>query len=221
MTEDSASSAPSIPKIDRDLTVDFVTDRIVEHFPTLSGDKSEILQKNKEYVESLTSSEDINDQLIRNTPQMCPMCNSSLLDWPYQSKKAYFISIGQLKEIKIPVRTCPDCKRAFYPHMHDKGLFNIHNKAIISVDFLYDFDSMLSSGSGLIESIQSRILLLGQREGIPIKDLKTNLSNLSKDIENMCCAVLAVMVTGVDLDAVTCLICGCCPKIINSGEIIL
>ena len=84
------------------------------------------------------------------------------------------------------------------------------------MDFLLDFDNMLNSGTGLIEVIQNRILLLSEREGT-IKDVRTNLSNVSKDIEKMCIAVLSKLITDLDLNAVCCLICGCCPKIINSG----
>ena len=102
--------------------------------------------------------------------------------------------------------------------MYDKGLFSVHNKAMISVDFLLDFDNNLCSGSGLIENMQNGIMLMGQREGISSDNLKVNISNISKDLENMCVAVLSSLVTGVDLDAVSCLICGACPKIINSGK---
>ena len=219
VTKDKSGCTTSIPKIDRDLTVEFVADKIVEHFPTLSSGKSDFLQKNRRYVELLSSSEIINNEMVRMMPTTCPKCvRPSLLSWPFKAKTAYFLSMGQLKKINIPVRTCPTCRRAFYPQMYEHGLFTIHNKAMISVDFLLDFDNMMDSGSGLIESIKNRIMLMGQREGISVEDLKTNITNVSKDTEKMCCAVLSLLVTGVDMDAVVCLICGVCPKIINSGR---
>ena len=102
--------------------------------------------------------------------------------------------------------------------MYNQGFFTIHNKAMISVDFLFDFDNMLGSGSGTIENIKKKILLMGQCEGLPTDDVKTNISNLCKDIEKMCVAILSLLITDLDLDAVSCLICACCPKIINSGK---
>ena len=217
--KDDSGRVYSIPKLDRDLTIDFVMEQIAEHFPTLNSDRSEFLIKNRKQVEQLSSKDIIDNELVRMMPKICLKCQSStLIDWPYKANKtAYFLSMGHLKEIKIPVRTCTVCRRAYYPQMYDRGLFNIHNKALISVDFLLDFDNMLDSGTGLIDSIKKRILLMGEREGIPSSSLKTNLSNICKDMENMCCAVLALLVTNTDMDAVTCLICGCCPKIINSG----
>ena len=101
--------------------------------------------------------------------------------------------------------------------MFQEGFFNIHNKALISVDFLMDFANTMSSGSGLIEYLQNRILLLSECEGTRT-DVRTNISNMSKDIEKMCIAVLSKLITDLDLNEFCCLICGNCPKIINSGE---
>lgn len=217
--KDASGIVKTIPKLDRDLTVDFVAEKIEENFPTLASDKSDFLQKNKNILDRFSSSEIINNELTRMMPKVCLKCeNPILLQWPHKAKTAYFLSMGQLREIIIPVRTCPTCRRAFYPQLYDHGLFTIHNKMMISVDFLLDFENMMDSGCGLIEFIKKRILLMGQCGGISYEDLKTNISNISKDIENMCCAVLSLLLTGGDLDSVMCLICGNCPKIINSGK---
>ena len=99
VTKDKSGLTTSIPKIDRDLTVEFVADKIVEHFPTLSSGKSDFLQKNRRYVELLSSSEIINNEMVRMMPTTCPKCvRPSLLSWPFKAKTAYFLSMGQLKK---------------------------------------------------------------------------------------------------------------------------
>ena len=129
VTKDKSGLTTSIPKIDRDLTVEFVADKIVEHFPTLGSGKSDFLQKNRRYVELLSSSEIINNEMVRMMPTTCPKCvRPSLLSWRFKAKTASFLSMGQLKIINIPVRTCPTCSQAFYPQMYEHGLFTIHNK---------------------------------------------------------------------------------------------
>jgi hypothetical protein len=116
--KEQASGAKSVPKLDRDLTVTFVAEKILDHFPTLSSEKSNFLQENRKFVDTLCSgsSQDITNELIKLTPTVCQVCPSSFLkDWPFKAKTAYFLSMGHLKEINIPVRMCLKCKRAYYP----------------------------------------------------------------------------------------------------------
>ena len=207
---------PKIPKIDRDLTIDFIMKKISIHFPTLSANKQKFLQSNRKFVETLSSGQIIDTEMKNQSLHKCPVCPLSLLtEWPFEAKKAYFISLGKLKEIKIPVKMCLQCRSLFYPQMYDKGLFSIHNKALLSVDFLLDVKNFLTSGSGLIDQISNRIVLMSECEGLSC-DVKINLSNISKEIEKMSIAVLSLLITDMDMDSVLCLLCGCCPKIINS-----
>ena len=122
LATDSTGHVISIPKLDRDLTVDFVTAQIQQYFPTMTSDRSEFLIKNRKYVEQLSSKEIIDNELVRLMPKACPECQSdSLLDWPFKAKTGYFLSMGQLKEIVIPVKTCRVCRRAFYPQSMTKA----------------------------------------------------------------------------------------------------
>ena len=60
------------------------------------------------------------------------------------------------------------------------------------------------------------MVLLGLCEDIS-EDLKKNLVNHAKDIEIACIAVTALLISPQDMDSVQCLVCGNCPKIVNSG----
>ena len=57
--------------------------------------------------------------------------------------------------------------------------------------------------------------LLGQCEGLS-DQLQTNLQNHSMRIERACIAMLSLIISPGDLDSVTCMHCGVCPKVVNS-----
>ena len=126
-----------------------------------------------------------------------------------------FLSLGHLVEIKIPVQFCRKCRRIFYPELFKYGVFPIHNRFLLTLDFLLDVKNTLVQGSSAIEAIKQKICLLSMCEGLS-GQLETNLSNRCKNIETACVAVLALLITPADMDRVTCLICGVCPKIVNS-----
>ena len=99
--------------------------------------------------------------------------------------------------------------------MFKKGFFPIHNRFLISVDFLLDFYNTLTVGSSSIETIKKKLELLGLCEDIS-EHVEKNLVNHASDIEMACIAVISLLITPQDMDDVTCLVCGACPKIVNS-----
>ena len=86
----------------------------------------------------------------------------------------------------------------------------------MTVEFLLDFHNTLTLGSSTIETIKKKMVLLGLCEDISA-DLEKNLVNHARDIEIACIAVTALLISPQDLDSVQCLVCGNCPKIVNSG----
>ena len=124
--EAKPEATKTVPKLDRDLTVDFVLDRITEYYPSLSSENDFLLQ-NRKHVDKLTTSQKINNEMVKYSLKICPNCpDSHLTDWPFKAKTAYFISMGRLKEIQIPVKLCDKCRRAYYP----QGNININHYLI-------------------------------------------------------------------------------------------
>ena len=99
--------------------------------------------------------------------------------------------------------------------MYKKGIFPIHNRFLITIDFLLDFYNTLAAGSGTIDTIKRKLKLLGLCEDIS-EHVDKNLVNHSLDIEMACIAVTSILITPQAMDEVVCLICGVCPKIVNS-----
>ena len=119
--------------------------------------------------------------------------------------------------MKIPVKWCPTCSCAFYPNLYDKGLISIHNKVMVSFDFLMDMINVLRTGGPLTETIQQRIRLLGVSCGIGIEEVETDLKNLAIKIEKSTVALACLLISVSDLDDVMCYICGAAPKNVSSG----
>ena len=119
---DSAPSTSSktktfVPKIDRDLSVNYLVDKIRDRFPSMESIHSaKFLKKSRKYVEKLAQNPSRNEVISNNTPKVCEFCKESvLLDWPFKSKKSFLISMGHLVEIEIVLKVCSACKRVFYP----------------------------------------------------------------------------------------------------------
>ena len=85
----------------------------------------------------------------------------------------------------------------------------------MSADFLLDFYNTLVTGSSAVEYVKRKIELLGLCEGIS-DQLQANLQNQSLRIERACIAMLSLIISPGDLDSVTCMHCGICPKVVNS-----
>ena len=88
--------------------------------------------------------------------------------------------------------------------MYEKGIFPVHNRFLITMDFLLDFRNTLVMGSSTIETIKQKIILLGFCEGLS-RNFESNLINHCKDIEMACVAVTSLLITPADMDHVICL----------------
>ena len=99
--------------------------------------------------------------------------------------------------------------------MYKKGIFPLHNRFLVTAEFLMEYYNTLSLNSSTIEAIKKKMYLLGLCEGISHL-LDKNIQNLCNDLEGLCTAAIALLVTPTDLDHVICMICGVCPKVINT-----
>ena len=127
-SEFSSAKKPPTPKLNRDLTVDFVISKMIANFPTMTEiESSKFVTKSRRYVEKLVlNKKDINQKILEKCPSMCAVCpNSVLEDWQFKAKKAFLISVGHLLQIEIPVKFCRICKTVFYP--------GIKNLLVISI----------------------------------------------------------------------------------------
>ena len=120
-----------------------------------------------------------------------------------------------MAKVEIPVKLCRKCKRVFYPELYKMGIFPVHNRFLLTLDFLLDIKNTMVQGSSTIEAIKQKIRLISMCEGMP-GQLETNLTNHCRDIEMACVAVISLLIGPADMDSVICLVCGACPKIINS-----
>ena len=91
----------------------------------------------------------------------------------------------------------------------------MHHRFLVTFDFLMDFKNTFVQGSSCIEAIKQKLILLAMCEEISER-IETNLSNHCKNIEMACIAIISLLVTPADMDHVICLICGVCPKVVNS-----
>ena len=195
-TKDTSSKEKkkAVPKVDRDSTVKFIVENIQKEFPTMSQIKTAFLVKNCKYVQYLLQAEDINEEISKHIPSECPSCPGfKLIDWPYPAKKAFLVSIGAFKEIKVGMKTCPGCRTGYYPNLYSKGLLPLNNKFLLSYDLILDLYNLNATGSSLIEIIEDKFLLLGMCHGYNEESLKTNLSNNAKMIEKVVIATVSTM----------------------------
>ena len=68
------STTEKIPKLERNLTVEFVLEKLAEVFPTLSAEKNSFLQNNRKFVDEFKTSKSINEEMIKNSLHHCPIC---------------------------------------------------------------------------------------------------------------------------------------------------
>ena len=127
---------PSIPKINRDRTVDFVMSKIGESFPTMTKmESSSFIQKSRRYIEKLLlNKKDINQTIRNQCLSMCTVCTDVVLeDWPWKPRRAFLLSVGHLVQIEIPLKFCRSCLRVFYPGKMPK-IVNVKHLALKLVD---------------------------------------------------------------------------------------
>ena len=201
--------------IDFDQTVKDVIHQIKTKFPgTLEEcQESKFLTNSRTFVESLILLPDKLEQILKTVPSKCKFCDVSLELWKHKTPKSYFLSMGNLKEVTIIVKVCPECRRAFYPSFYENGIIFVHNKFMISLEAILDLSQILQNGGSFVEAVKRKLLLLGQVEGLDKKMLETDLNSNALKLEKIVIAVMSIMLKGSDFDSICCYICGNCPKI--------
>ena len=179
-------------------------------------EESAFVANSRVFVNSLVMMPDKMQQILQTMPNHCKYCDLQLEDWKHKTPKSYFLSMGNLKEIKIQVKVCPKCRRAFYPSFYKNGIIFIHNKFVITIEFILDLSHILQTGGGFVEAIKKKWLLLGKVEGLDKKQIEMDINSNALKLEKIVIAVMTLMMKGSDLDAVTCLICGNSPKICST-----
>ena len=80
-------------------------------------------------------------------PNTCIGCGNSALDrWPYLSPNSFILAAGFIRKVSIPVLLCTACGLGNYPSVTAFGLFPLHNKCLISVDYVLEVKNVLASG---------------------------------------------------------------------------
>ena len=75
----------------------------------------EFVEKSSKYSETLHANKLINQVIKSKLKDKCEFCNKNLTDWPFKTKKSFFISLGHLSLVDIPLKVCKKCKRVFSP----------------------------------------------------------------------------------------------------------
>ena len=200
--------------IDFSLTIKDVIAQIKNGFPQSYKDcqESDFVTRSRTFVDSLVVMPEKLEQILQTIPSKCRYCDHPLHDWSHKEAKSYFLSVGHLKEIKIRVKVCSECRRAFYPEFYENGLIFLHNKFLVTIESILDMINVLQTGGSLIEAIRKKVSLLGQLEGLKKEGLETH--NNALKLEKSAIAVMSLLVRGSDWDDVVCYICGVCPKIV-------
>ena len=105
-----------------------------------------------------SSDGDINSTIYQQLPKSCAGCRpSNTLDlWPHVARNPILLSVGHIRKIQIPVLHCNNCSTANYPDMMSFGVFPIHNKCLISIDYILELKDVLISGTVYTYYIGSR-----------------------------------------------------------------
>ena len=211
-----APNKETVHLIDHALTIKDVMKRIRDGFPSSMKEcqESDYLSRSRNFVTSLVEIPSHLEQVLKSVPSQCDFCDLPLLDWIHKRAKSYFLSLGPLKEIRIFVKFCSKCKRAYYPDLYQHGLLFLHNKFLITIEAIIDLSHTLQTGGSSIEVIKKKLLLLGKLEGLDIEALKRDLTNTALKLEQSVIALLSLILKGSDLDDVICFICGISPKIV-------
>lgn len=205
-------------QLDYERTVKKVVQKIKENFPSdfRQCEEGTFASDSKSYIDNLIMTSSIEEAIANSVPRVCEDCGQKMILWQFKEPKSYFISLGNIKKVKIPVYTCQDCKCAYYPDLYSKGLIPIHNSLIVSFDLLLDAINSLRLGAPLTETIKYRLKLLGSCSADVVSE-DLDVHNLSIKLEKFTIAFASILVKTKDLDNVTCYLCGCSPKIVSSG----
>ena len=74
--------------------------------------------------------------------------------------------------------------------------------------------NLMTGGNSSIEFIRQKLELLYLCEDFPT-DFSSKIDNHYKNVSRTCIAVIALIIRPEDLNAVMCLFCGVCPKVVN------
>lgn len=177
--------------LDYHLTVQTFMAKIREKFPPSFKclREGEFVKNSRSFVDSLLASNEKLQQVLETLPSSCEFCGTPLVNWIFKNPKSYLITLGHIKEIKVKVKTCKTCKRAFYPDYYQNGILFVHNKFMLGIETIMDILNNLKQNGSLIESIKDKLLLLGQLEGLDPDVIKTDLTNNSVRLEKLVIAV--------------------------------
>ena len=95
--------------------------------------------------------------------------------------------------MKIAIKTCPTCKRAFYPDFYQNGIVFSHNKFMITIDFILDVLNTLKNSGSLVQTIQDKLRLLSKLDGVDEGVIETDINNNSVKIEKLVIAVSSLI----------------------------
>ena len=103
---------------------------------------------------SFSDDEDINSVILQFLPKSCTVCEMSttLKLWPHVAKNPILITVGHLKRIQLPILHCTNCSTANYPDMVSFGVFPLHNKCLISIDYILEIKDVLVSGECILDA---------------------------------------------------------------------
>lgn len=97
---------------------------------------------------NFSAEEDISSVVNQHLPKSCDGCNNdATLDlWPHVAKNPVLLSVGHIRKTEIPVLICTNCELANYPDMTAFGVFPLHNKCLLSLDYIIEMRDSLPSG---------------------------------------------------------------------------
>ena len=86
-------------EVDRFKTIDYVVEKIDNHFPTATGNTREFLIKNKCFVDNFYSGENIAEKIAQYERKTCHYCSEETKNWHLKAKDTYIISLGECKKV--------------------------------------------------------------------------------------------------------------------------
>ena len=214
--QDISKEREVLHQINASLTVRTIMKKIRENFPCtysslLEGD---FIQKSRTFVDSILSDPEKLSAVLENLPDKCENCGKPLKIWKHRETKSFLLTLGHIKEVKIKVKVCEDCKLAVYPDFFKNGLIFAHNKFLLTIEFILDTLDTLKNGGSLIQTLEDKLKLFGKLDGIEKEVIEKDVTNNSVKIEKLVIGIGSILVTSADHDSVTCLLCGNCPKIV-------
>ena len=81
------------PKLNRDLTIQVVINKIIKHFPSLTQlDKTTFVSQSRRFIEELISNNERNVTIREHLRNSCTACENSILEeWKFKPKQAFLL----------------------------------------------------------------------------------------------------------------------------------